>query len=157
MKSLDQLALSTSHMRWSSSTLGYHDGVHAFSQFSSMKMVIFKDNQEKILFICNFSPKFVLFPSFHPSCYVHTGVVYCYGAAILLRAESGGEVIAWLAYGKPPSSSHLSLPFIIQLYLFPAAKLFIIKFILCLSGLLPLFLFTGCSNLELEFLYKMSS
>lgn len=71
------------------------------------------------------------------------GFVYCYGAAILLRAESGGEVIAWLAYGKPPSSIHLSLPFIIQLYQFPAAKLFIIKFIPCLSGSLPLFLFTG--------------
>lgn len=63
--------------------------------------------------MCSF---FFFLPCIAP-CTTTEGLFTCHGAAILLRAESGGEVIAWLAYGKPPSSIHLSLSFIIQLYL----------------------------------------
>lgn len=81
--------------------------------------------------------------------------VYCYGAAILLRAESGGEVIAWLAYGNPPSSIHPF--FIIQCYLSQAAKLFIRIFFLSLFYLklaATLSLFARCCNLEFQILYR---
>lgn len=112
----------------------------AASHFPFMNMVRFRANYLSVIW------KFCLIPPpSHPSippvtsC---TGDVYCDGAAILLRAESGGEVIARLAYGKPPSSIRLSLPFIIQLYLLPAAKLFIIKFTVSL-GSMPFFLFAG--------------
>lgn len=78
-----------------------------------MKMAKFRDDQQKG-YIIYLEFQFSFFPpSFHPSRYIRTGDVYCDGAAALLGAESGGEVIAWLAYGKPPSSIHLSLPFII--------------------------------------------
>lgn len=120
IKYIDQLALSVC------SRLLYWFVMMVYMLFQSLQAWEWsnvKIHSKKILFICHFSPK--LLPC-HASCYIHTGDVYCDEAAILLRAESGGEVIAWLACGKPSSSIHLSLSFIIQLYLFPAAKLFII-------------------------------
>lgn len=58
---IDQLALPTS-------TLHSHDGVDAFSQFSLMKMVSFRDDQQKgYIIYLEFQSKFslVFFP--HPS------------------------------------------------------------------------------------------
>ncbi len=56
--------------------------------------IFFKHSRENQHKICHISPNVVLFATSHPSCSIHMGVVYCYGVAILLRAESGGEVIA---------------------------------------------------------------
>lgn len=67
---IDQFALSTSHMMWSTLTrLSWFR--FPFSQSSSIKLVQFKDNQQKMLFICNFRPKMSVFFSILPSLLLH--------------------------------------------------------------------------------------